>query len=74
MEAVFYYVSGKTLYQLHRHDIFYWLWIHGSIYMTHTHVLDCMAKAPDKMDADVSIWRDKILLGEMCYFMVMSGG
>ena len=44
-------------------------WIHGSIYMMH--VLDCMARAADEMDhADVSICRNKILVGEMCYFTV----
>ena len=37
-----------------------------------THVFDCMARAVDEMDADVSIWRNKILVGEMCYFMVNS--
>ena len=45
-----------------------------SIYVTH--VLDCMAttlaRAADEMDADVSIWRNKILVGEMCYFTVNS--
>ena len=39
-----------------------------------THVFDCMARAADEMDADVSIQRNKILMGEMCYFMVISGG
>ena len=34
------------------------------------HVLDCMARA-DKMDADVSIWRNTNLVGEMCYVMIV---
>ena len=40
------------------------------IYMTH--VLDCIARATYGMDADVSIWKNQILVGEMCYFMVNS--
>ena len=35
-----------------------------------TDVLDHMTKAAEEMDADVTIWTNKILAGEMCYFMV----
>ena len=33
-----------------------------------THVLECMARAND---AGVSIWRDKIIVGETWYVMVI---
>ena len=29
-----------------------------------------MARAADEMDADESNWRTKVLVAEMCYFMV----
>ena len=70
MEAVHYYVNVKTLFKLHTRNVFYSVWIHGSIYVTH--VLDFMARAADEMDADVSIWRNKILVAETCYLMVNS--
>ena len=44
------------------------IWINAYV----THVLDCMARAADEMDVDISIFRNEILVGEMCYFMVNS--
>ena len=72
MEAVYYCINGKTLDQLQTRDRLLLgldTWI---IYVMD--VLDCMARAADEMDADVSTWRNKLLAGEMYYFMVIRGG
>ena len=37
-----------------------------------THMLECMARA-DEMNADVKIWRNKIIVGKMCYVKVICG-
>ena len=42
----------------------------GLIYVTH--MLECVARAGE-MDAGVSIWRNKIVVGEICYVMVARG-
>ena len=81
MEAVYYYVNGKTLYQLHTRDVFYWVlirstwtgstmaWVHGwrIIRPTCTH-----AKQKTRCCRD---WENnEFLVREICYFMVIHGG